>query len=195
MTNTQCFTMNSSNSEKLGNKRFRSDSGSSSEPEAAPIWPRFLVVSNSGDGEALSKLSPFAVNKGIEGVIGTPKSLKRLRSGDLLVEVSRATQANNLLKTETLVNVPVKVTPHRSLNSSKGVIRCLDIKDCSDEEILDNLASQHVSHIHRISVVREGVRKPTGTFILTFSTPTLPKTLKIGYLHIRVEVYIPNPVR
>ena len=93
------------------------------------------------------------------------------------------------------MDVPVKVTPHRSLNSSKGVIRCLDIKDCSDEEILDNLASQNVSHLHRISVVREGVRKNTGTFIVTFNTPILPKTLKIGYLQVRVETYIPNPVR
>ena len=196
------FTMNSSNSNsnsdkhgnKLGYKRFRSDSGSSSEPDAAPIWPRFLVLSSSGDDGALSKLSPFAVSKGIEGVVGTPKSIKRLRSGDLLIEVSRSTQAHNLLKIKSFVNVPVQVSPHRSLNSSKGVIRCPDIKDCSDEEILDNLASQNVSHIHRISVVRDGARKSTGTFILTFSTPTLPKTLKIGYLNVRVEVNTPIPV-
>ena len=187
--------MISSNSSKLANKRFRSDSGSSSDPEASPIWPRFLVLSSSDEGKTLAKLSPFAINKGIEGVVGTPKSIKRLRSGDLLIEVSRSTQANNLLKTKVLVDVPVKVTPHRSLNSSKGVIRCLDIKDCSDEEILDNLASQNVSHLHRISVLREGVRKTTGTFILTFNTPTPPKTLKIGYLQVRVDTYIPNPVR
>ncbi|KAJ8037613.1 hypothetical protein HOLleu_18472 [Holothuria leucospilota] len=183
------------NSLKLTGKRFRSDSGSSSDTEAAPIWPRFLVITSCGDGKSLTTLSPFAINKGIEGVVGTPKSIKRLRSGDILVEVSRSTQANNLLKTKSLVDVPVQVTPHRSLNSSKGVIRCPDIKNCSDEEILDNLASQHVSHLYRISVLREGVRKPTGTFILTFSTPKPPTTLKIGYLQVRVEIYIPSPVR
>ena len=187
--------MNSSNSSKLANKRFRSDSGSSSDPEATPNWPRFLVISSSGDDKTLSNLSPFALNKGVEGIVGTPKSIKRLRSGDLLVEVSRNTQADNLLKCKKLVDVPVRVTPHRSLNSSKGVIRCQDIKNCSDEEILDGLASQHVSHVHRISVLREGDRKPTGTFILTFNTPNTPKTLKIGYLQVRVEIYIPNPVR
>ena len=193
--NINLFTMDTSNSGKLAIKRFRSDSGSSSDPEAAPNWPRFLVVSSSGDDRTLSNLSPFAVQKGIEGVVGTPKSIKRLRSGDLLVEVNRSTQADNLLKTKLFVDVPVRVTPHRSLNSSKGVIRCLDIKNCSDEEILDGLASQHVSHLHRISVVREGVRKPTGTFILTFNTPKPPKTLKIGYMQVRVDIYIPNPVR
>ncbi|KAJ8043222.1 hypothetical protein HOLleu_10217 [Holothuria leucospilota] len=183
------------NSLKSAGKRFRSDSGSSSDTEAAPIWPRFLVISSCGDGKGLTSLSPFAINKGIEGVVGTPKSIKRLRSGDILVEVSRSTQANNLLKTTSLIDTPIQVTPHRSLNSSKGVIRCPDIKNCSDEEILDNLASQHVSHLYRISVLREGVRKPTGTFILTFTTPKPPTTLKIGYFQVRVEVYIPNPVR
>ena len=197
MTKILFFNMNSSNSSKHVGKRFRSDSGSSSDTEASPIWPRFLVISSSSseDGKNLTTLSPFAINKGIEGVVGTPKSIKRLRSGDILVEVSRSTQANNLLKTKSLIDVPVQVTPHRSLNSSKGVIRCPDIKNCSDEEILDNLASQHVTHLYRISVLREGGRKPTGTFILTFNTPELPKTLRIGYLQVRVEVYVPNPVR
>ncbi|KAJ8049088.1 hypothetical protein HOLleu_01669 [Holothuria leucospilota] len=183
------------NSLKSAGKRFRSDSGSSSDTEAAPIWPGFLVISSCGDGKGLTSLSPFAINKGIEGVVGTPKSIKRLRSGDILVEVSHSTQANNLLKTTSLIDTPIELTPHRSLNSSKGVIRCPGIKNCSDEEILDNLASQHISHLYRISVLREGVRKPTGTFILTFTTPKPPTTLKIGYLQVRVEVYIPNPVR
>ena len=187
--------MNTSNSSKVASKRLRSDSGSSSDSEATPIWPRFLVVTSNGDGKSLSNLSPFAVQKGIEGVVGTPESIKRLRSGDLLIEVSRRTQAENLLKTKLFVDVPVQVTPHRSLNTSKGVIRCQDIKNCSDEEILDGLSSQNVSQLHRISVVREGERKPTGTFILTFNTPKPPKTLKIGYMQVRVEIYIPNPVR
>ena len=111
MTKILLFTMNSSNSSKHAGKRFRSDSGSSSDPEFTTNWPRFLVVSSSGDDKTLKNISPFAVNKGIEGVVGTPKGIKRLRSGDLLVEVSRSTQADNLLKTKTLADIPVKVTP------------------------------------------------------------------------------------
>ena len=193
--NLYIFTMEPLNSLKSAGKRFRSDSGSSSDTDATPIWPRFLVIASCEGKKSLSSMSPFAINKGIEGVVGTPKSIKRLRSGDILVEVSRSTQANNLLKAKSLIDVPIQVTPHRSLNSSKGVIRCPDIKNCSDEEILDNLASQHVTHLYRISVLREDVRTPTGTFILTFNSPKPPTTLKIGYLQVRVEVYIPNPVR
>ena len=42
-----------------------------------------------------------------------------MRSGDILVECTRQQQAVNLLKLEVL-ELPVSVTPHRSLNSSKG---------------------------------------------------------------------------
>ena len=38
----------------------------------------------SGDDEkSLSRLSTFAIQKGIQGLVGEPKTIKRLRSGDL----------------------------------------------------------------------------------------------------------------
>ena len=35
----------------------------------------------------------------------------------------------------------------------------------------------------------------TGTYILTFSRPTPPKKLRVGYLSIEVDLFIPNPLR
>ena len=46
---------------------------------------RFLVIGSSND-KALKKLSPFAIQKGLEGLAGEPKSVKKLRSGSLLIE-------------------------------------------------------------------------------------------------------------
>ena len=37
--------------------------------------------------------------------------------------------------------------------------------------------------------------EPSNTFILTFSTPTPPKFVKAAYLHISVNVFVPNPLR
>ena len=48
-------------------------------------WPKFLVVESSSDDLPLSKLSPFAVQKGFQAVAGTLKSIKRLRDGSFLV--------------------------------------------------------------------------------------------------------------
>ena len=108
---------------------------------------------------------------------------------------SRQTTRTNLLKTTSFVQIPVKVSPHRTLNSKKGVIRCPDLKDCSDEEILEELSSQGITHLQRIHVTRNGNKIATGTFIVTFNRPVLPNAISVGYLKVKVQVYIPNPIR
>ena len=50
-------------------------------------------------------------------------------------------------------------------------------------------------HVRNIQVRRNGVLKPTHTYVLTFNTPILPKKIKAAYLSVNVEVYIPNPLR
>ena len=91
--------------------------------------------------------------------------------------------------------IPVDVSPHYSLNTKKGVIRCQDIRDCADDEILDGLKDEDVVKVERIMVFRDGQRKPTGTFILTFQTQVLPKYIKVGYYRVSVSQFIPNPIR
>lgn len=90
---------------------------------------------------------------------------------------------------------PVKATPHRSLNSSKGIIRCRDLRDCSDEEVLEAFRPQGVIFIKHIMAKKEGASLPTNTFILTFSKPIPPKSVKAAYLSLPVEPFIPNPLR
>ena len=121
-------------------------------------WLRFLLVNGTDNERPLSKQSPFAVNKAIVAVLGSdPFNIKKLRNGDILVEVDKENQSSKLLKT-TKLNliiyniIPITVSPHYSLNTKKGVIRCLDIKDCSDEEILDGLKDEGVIKLDRILV-------------------------------------------
>ena len=68
-------------------------------------------------------LLPFVVEKVILANIGTPRSVKKMRSGSLLIECDRLQQTKNLLKMKKFFEIPVRF-PHTSLNSSKGVIRC-----------------------------------------------------------------------
>jgi len=60
-------------------------------------WPGFLVVESSSDDLLLSKLSPFAVQKGFQAVAGTIKSIKRFRDGSFLVGCGKRAQAQNPL--------------------------------------------------------------------------------------------------
>ena len=71
----------------------------------------------------LKKLSPFAIQKGLEGLAGEPKSVKKLRSGSLLIECATEHHSKNLLKSKLLCNISINVTPYTTLNSSKGVVR------------------------------------------------------------------------
>ena len=140
----------------------------------------------------LKKLSPFAVSKGIQGIAGEPKNVKSIARG-LLIEVEKKAHAVNLLKATMLVNVPIKVTAHRTLNTRKGVIRCRELAGMEEEEIQRELSKQKVVHVKRIFIDKG--RKPTNTYILTFGTVELPTSIKAGYINIRVTEYIPNPLR
>ncbi|GFV21148.1 putative RNA-directed DNA polymerase from transposon BS [Trichonephila clavipes] len=83
----------------------------------------------------MSVQSPFTIHKGYEGNRWKPKSVKRLRSGDLLVETSSSTQTKSLLA-KTFLNSPVNIIPHKSLNTSRGVISEPDLLATSEAEIL-----------------------------------------------------------
>ena len=110
-------------------KRTRTDDDSDTDTENELFfmkdnWPRFIVVQSASEERPLSKLSPVAVQKGFQAIAGTLKSTKRVRDGSFLVECSRRTQAENLLKTVNFADRSVHVSVHKTLNSFRGVIRC-----------------------------------------------------------------------
>ena len=158
-------------------------------------WPRFLVIKPKDQDKTFSTVSPFAISKALHGIAGELKSVKKLHTGELMVECSKKSHSDNLLKCTTFIDFPVITSPHRSLNSSRGIIRHREFKFCTDEEIQENLSSKGVTDVKRISVTRDGNKTPTNTFILTFNTPTLPSSLKIAWFNVSVEPYIPNPLR
>ena len=117
------------------------------------------------------------------------------RSNQLLLEISKKSHAENLLRTTLFHSLKVRVFPHTSLNSSRGVIRCPDLRNSSEEEILEGTRSQGVTAVKRFKIKRNGQLKDTNTFVFTFNTPALPKTVKVAYFRVSVEIYIPNPLR
>ena len=61
------------------------------------ICPRFLLVISRDDEKCLSRLSTVAIQKRIQGLEGSTKTFKRLRSEHLLIEVDRETYSTKLL--------------------------------------------------------------------------------------------------
>ena len=126
---------------------------------------------------------------------GTPRTVRRLRSGHFLIEVTKQGHAEGLLRSTMLADIPIKVVPHRSLNTSKGIIRSFDLRDCSEAEIKEHLVDQGVTDVRRITVMRDGQRHNTNMLVLTFGQPSHPASVKCAYLNIKVEIFIPNPLR
>ncbi|GFV67001.1 uncharacterized protein TNCV_356871 [Trichonephila clavipes] len=126
---------------------------------------------------------------------GEPKSAKRLRSGDLLVETSSSTQTKSFLLIKTFLDSPVNIIPHKSLNTSRGVFSEPDLLTTPEAEILEGFSDQGVIQVRRITIKKDSAVVPTKHLILTFSSPTLPQTIKAEYLNCKIRLYIPNPLR
>ena len=71
---------------------------------------------------------------------------------------------------------PVAVTAHKSLNSSKGVVRNWGLARTDPEEIKENVPM--ITDVQRIVVKRNNTEIKTNTLILTFNTPKIPDSLK-----------------
>ena len=96
---------------------------------------------------------------------------------------------------KTFCGLKCSVTPHSSLNTSNGIIRCPALSRVTSDDIKEGMAEQGVTDVRRITVRRNGVIKLTNTRVLTFNSPNLPTVVKIGFRQVKVDVYIPNPLR
>ncbi|GFW28621.1 uncharacterized protein TNCV_2317691 [Trichonephila clavipes] len=173
-------------------------------PDKEPVLPRpnvneiaansrFLILSLTNND--MSKKSPFAIHKALIGIGGEPKSVKRLRSGDLLIETNSALQTKSFLLAKSFLYSPITISPHKTLNSCRGVISESDLLTTPDTEILDGFSDQGVIQVRRITIKKDNSVIPTKHLILTFNRPKLPTTIKVGYLNCKIRPYIPNPLR
>ncbi|GFX01365.1 uncharacterized protein TNCV_4736061 [Trichonephila clavipes] len=102
----------------------------------------------------MSNKSPFAVHKALIEIGGEPKSVKRLRFGDLLIETNSAIQTKSFLLAKTFLNSPLIVTPHKSLNSCRGAISKPDLLTTSESEILEGFSDQGVIQLDNILIAK-----------------------------------------
>ncbi|GFW07736.1 uncharacterized protein TNCV_3918691 [Trichonephila clavipes] len=92
----------------------------------------------------MSSISPFVIQKALIVIGGEPKSIKRSRSGDLLIETLSAVQTKSFFQAKTFLNSPVNIYPHKTLNSCCGIISEPDLLTTTDTEILEGFSGQGV---------------------------------------------------
>ena len=162
-------------------------------------WPRFLVAEAADDNhKPLTQRSDiFALNKAIEGMGGPYISVKPMNnSKQLLVHFGKKIFSDKLLyRTKELNDIPVKVTPHRTLNYSRCVIWCKELANMDEEDIQKEFKSQGVTKVERMKRQKDGRLIPADSYILTVNGQEIPKEIKIGFLIRGTKVYIPNSQR
>ncbi|XP_061170317.1 uncharacterized protein LOC133179627 [Saccostrea echinata] len=163
-------------------------------------WPRFITLEaqiSDQHTKPLTKVSPFVIQKGIQGIIGTPKNVKKLKSGALLIEVTKKQQSTSLLGLKMLADIPVVGQIHSGLNQSKGILfdRDHDLDDIPEQEIQSELESQGVISVKRFTKKRNDIIEPTNTYLLTFGMPTLPTNIKVGLYQMKIEMFVLNLLR
>ena len=65
----------------------------------------------------------------------------------------------------------------------------------SELEIRNELKDKGVVGVHRVSVRKNGEVIPTSTLFLTLNRPDLPQEIKVGYIRVKVEVFVPDALR
>lgn len=101
---------------------------------------------------SFNSISLFLRSEAFTSSVGDLKSMKKLRSADLLIEVSSDKQAILLISsTDHLGAFIISVTVYGSLNSSRGVISEPDLLYNTEAEIFENLRDQHVCVVRRIT--------------------------------------------
>ena len=172
--------------------------------QAATPTPRVLVF--SCESRKLSSLSPFQRREGCDR-FGKAIRCDKLKDGGIEVEFTEEKDAKRALAAtefaftvregqgRCLVRLPITVSAHRTKNSCRGVIFCLDLEGVSDEDIAEGLSDAGVVSARRIRSKRAGVLTPTHNIILTFNSIDLPQEVFVGYVRVKVRPYIPGPMR
>ena len=172
-------------------KKNRAYLDSDSENENETVFPRFLIIVSTDPDRPLSKLSPFVKMylecSNITEILPKVEIWCSSRGNDKV-------HVESLFKLKQLFSIPALCKPHSSLNTSRVIISCPDLAEVSTEDI-DGLADQIVIQARRITKTRDGIKRETNTIIVTFQTTIVPKTLKVGYLKVPVDLYIPNPLQ
>lgn len=164
-------------------------------PKPKESFPKFHVVHSENPVKTVRSMSPFLVAKSLADAIGPGYKETKMASGDLMLELCDLAHYNKLPKLVTIGTNPVSVTPHRSINTVRGVISDQDLLEITEEELLEGWKEENVINVQRIKLRRDDKEIATKHIILTFSMSNLPGFIETGYIKIRVRPYIPNPRR
>ena len=139
--------------------------------------------------ETLNKNVP--IQKSIQGILGTPKSVKNSNKVLFLLKSRKKQPSTSLLDLKLLANTSVIGKVHTGLNKRRGI--CLtgtstwmvflnrkSNPNCPREWFLLNISPKK----------RNDLIEPTNTYLLTFGMPSLPTNIKVGLYQMKIDTHV-----
>ncbi|GFU25331.1 uncharacterized protein TNCV_2903581 [Trichonephila clavipes] len=104
-----------------------------------------VLTRTYGSEYAVPRSLSLPYRRALKGIGRYPKSVKKLPSGDLLIETVSAQKSKYFLLAKTFIDSTSTVTSKKSLNSCRGVISEPDLLCASEAEIFEGLSNQGVT--------------------------------------------------
>ena len=165
------------------------------EPHLQPDGS-YLIIKPRDEGVSFRKINVFWPTKYFRSICGAENlDIETPANGSLVVKTQTRAQTKKLLQCTSFCEKSVTVSLHPSRNSTKGTVFAPEMRFMSEDEILDGLKCEGVSHVRRLTTFRDGQRKDTNLLVITFETTTLPDSLLAGHIRYPVRVFIPNHLR
>ncbi|XP_055604654.1 uncharacterized protein LOC129752892 [Uranotaenia lowii] len=154
----------------------------------------FYLFLKARDGHTLP--NPFLVGKSIEKHAGKIDGafFDRIRKWYVL-KIRNKEQGKKLEELKELIDgTLVEIGNHPNLNYRKFVVRCSEVIDMTEAELLAELLSQKITEVRRITKKSENKIIGTPTLVLTINSTIVPEYVDFGLLRVRTRVYIPQPL-
>lgn len=157
---------------------------------------KFLIMKSLESEKSFANLSPFWIKKGVDGITADTSKIMKQKDGTLLICTNSNKGTDNLLKATAFGGImKINVEEHRSLNDRQGIIYCPDLNNVEITDILSELKEQSIKQIHPMTKLVDNKIVRMGLYVVTFNTQVLPEFVIIGYLKVRVRIFIPNPMK
>lgn len=160
-----------------------------------PVTTRKVFINSTSDPICyLSKINPLKIANEIDRLCCEPVAdVQGKSSGSLLITTANLQQVETLLKINTFLDQPVKVTIAWSSQTSQGKIYAPEFINDSLEQLLEYLKPSNVISIRKL--FQDPNRKNAPLYVLTFLSPNRPEKIKVGYSQYCVDPYYPSPTR
>ena len=125
------------------------------------------------------------------------------RSNNKIIKTKDSLTSERLQELQQLGELPVEITPHKTLNSRKGTILCnhLRLKDTpftsagpSIKESLEARGHQ-IEEVMTYEIPSRSRRTNLRLARVTFHTQSLPEKVTVGGVSLAVKEYIPKPMQ